>query len=118
MLSNLSITLLKLFSERTTLSLKDLGAIYNVNPENFCESIAYLRRCNYLEILPSYVMLHNNDFTLDAPFRITYEGKSVLEENLKAGRQNKFNEFRAWMTLGIAILAFILSIFSLYLQYR
>jgi hypothetical protein len=117
-LNDLSLELLNLYSQRTTISLKDLGAIYNTNAEDWCAPIAYLRDKKLIEIEPQYAILKGNDFTLHAPFRITYEGKCALEAELKSRRQISFNEFRAWITLIIAIAAFLLSIFSLYLQYK
>lgn len=106
-----ALKLLTLYSQRVTISLIELGAIYNKDPINFTSPIAYLRKEGYLEILPSHVSLHGDNFTLDAPFRITYKGRTALEAELKSRRHLNFSEFRAWITLAIAIAAFIKSFF-------
>lgn len=67
MLNDLSLKLLKLYSQRTTISLHDLGAIYNTDPEDWCEPIAYLRDHAFLEIEPQYAILKGNDFTFFYP---------------------------------------------------
>lgn len=110
-MTNESLKLLQLYMKRDTISLKGLGAIYNNDPEYWCHPIAYLRDQGYIEILPSYVLLNGNAFTLDAPFRITYKGKTALESELKSRKHFNFNEFRAWFTLAIALAAFIKSFF-------
>lgn len=106
-----SLKLLKLYSKRDTVSLNDLGAIYNNDPEDWCHPIAYLRDKGFLEILPSYISIKGNKFTLDAPFRLTYKGKTALEDEIRSRRYINFNEFRAWFTLAIALAAFIKSFF-------
>ncbi len=51
-------------------------------------------------------------------FQITKMGKIILENELKFRRNFTFTEFRAWVTLLIAVIALVLSIISLYLQYQ
>ena len=41
----------------------------------------------------------------------------IQKVNKRNERRKTFNEFRAWITLLISILAFCLSIYSIYLQY-
>ncbi len=53
----------------------------------------------------------------DASFQMTLKGKIALEKYLKENQRFFFNEFRAWITLFVAIAAFILSVISLLLQY-
>ena len=65
----------------------------------------------YLEMEPNYTMLHGADFTLRVPFRITFKGRAALEAEQKSRLSFKQNEFRAWVTLAIALAAFIKSFF-------
>lgn len=111
MLNDQSLKLLKLFSERDAISLNDLGAIHNTPPEDWCAPIAYLRREGFLEIHPDHVSLFGDDFTNSAPLRITYEGRCAFEAESKSRYRFTFNELRAWLTLLIAIAAFIKSFF-------
>lgn len=111
MLNKQSLKLLKLFSKRDTISLNGLGAIYDTSPEDWCAPIAYLRRNRFIEIDPTHVSLYGDAFTHDAPFRITYEGRCALEGESRSRQRSTFNELRAWITLLIAIAAFIKSFF-------
>nr|WP_302144140.1 hypothetical protein [uncultured Schaedlerella sp.] len=110
-MTNQSLKLLELFSKRETISLNDLGAIYNNDPEAWCHPIAYLRNEGFLEIDPTYISLMGDRFTFNAPFKLTYKGQTALEDEIKSRRHINFNEFRAWFTLAIALAALIKSFF-------
>lgn len=111
-MTNEALKLLKLYSTRNTISLKELGVIYNNDPYDWSHPIAYLKDTGYLEILPSYIEMNGDAFHVDAPLRITYAGKTALDTEIKSRRHLNFNEIRAWITLAIALAAFILSLFN------
>ncbi len=46
----------------------------------------------------------------DRMFQLTLKGKIALENESKHRRNHGFNEFRAWITLLIAVIALVLSI--------
>lgn len=106
-----SFKLLKLYASRSHLSLRDLSAIYNSNAEDYALPIKFLMDEEYLEMEPNYVMFHGTDFTVSVPFRITFKGRAALETEQKSRLSCKRNEFRAWLTLAIALAAFLKSFF-------
>ncbi len=106
-----TVELLKLFSERNQLSLHDLAAIYNCGYGDFAELVNYLMERGLLEIEPNYALIEGNDLTVETPLRITQSGRSALNIELKERRSFKYSELRAWLTLAIALAAFIKSFF-------
>lgn len=118
-MDDFSFNILKLYSLRNSLSLIQLQAILNKDPFYLAEPVSYLRDKEYLEIEPTHAILEsvddNSSISLNTPLVITYLGKIALEAETKERKHFKFNEFRAWVTLGIAIAAFILSIISLFI---
>ena len=121
-MDNFSFELLQLYSIRNTLSLFQLEAILNQDVFSLAKPINYLRDKEYLEILPSHAISKkldkDSDISPNTPLSITYLGKAALETEIKARKHFKYNEIRAWITLAIAIAAFILSVISLCLQYK
>lgn len=113
-MNNLSFEILQLYSSRSSLSLLQLGAILNKDAFNLAEPINYLRAKDYLKIEPNHAMLNSlsdKEFiSLDTPLVITYLGKIAIESEAKERQHFKFTEFRAWVTLAIALIALILSI--------
>lgn len=110
-MDNTSFKLLKLYASRSHLSLSDLSAIYNSDAEDYVFPIKFLMDEEYLEMEPNYTMLHGTDFTVRVPFRVTFKGRAALEEEQKFRISSKHNEFRAWLTLAIALAAFLKSFF-------
>ncbi len=110
-----SLAILKLFSARRSLSLIQLSAVLNRTPLECAEPVAYLREQGFLRIESNHALSHDLDadasLHMDTPIQITFEGKAALEAEIKARRHLTFNELRAWITLGIAIAAFIKSFF-------
>lgn len=72
---------------------------------------------HYITIVSDIALLEGDDLTPDKPLEITQDGIIALDDETKARRRFKHSEFRAWVTLFIAVIALILSIISLYLQY-
>lgn len=81
------------------------------------KTIQLLETSGYLRIQRKSV---HNDFSM---FWTVIINDSCIEyfdnqkDNKIEKRRKSFEEFRAWITLLISILAFVLSIYALYLQY-
>lgn len=110
-MDNTSFKLLKLYASRSHLSLSDLSAIYNSYADDYVSPVKYLMDEKYLKMEPNYVMLHGADFTVQVPFEIAFKGRAALEAERKSRLSFKQNELRAWLTLGIALAAFLKSFF-------
>lgn len=106
-----TLILLKLFNERHSLSVADLSAILNGDPVTLSEPIKYMLEKKLIEVELNSSMIEDDAITMDKKFAITYSGRITLEEELKLLKKNKHNEFRAWITLIIALSAFIKSFF-------
>ena len=110
-----SLAILKLFSARHSLSLVQLSAVLNHTPLECAEPVAYLRKQGFLRIESNHALSHDlavdDALHMDTPIEITFEGRAALEAEIKSRRHLTFNEIRAWITLGIAIAAFIKSFF-------
>lgn len=110
-----SLSVLKLYKSRSSLTLSQLSAILNRSWFDVADPTLYLKREGYLRIEPNHAALHsmNADDPIDpdTPLVISFEGKAALEAELKARKHASFNDIRAWVTLAIAILAFIKSFF-------
>ena len=115
-MNSFSLKLLQFISTQKTLSLHDLCVIFDGNPETLFPPLNDLLKHGALEILPYYANEHGNELTLHAPFQITYLGKTLLEQENLTQKHYKYNEFRAWSTLAIALIALVCSILSLVLQ--
>lgn len=115
-MDDISFNLLKLFQERNSLSLIELGAILNCSAISLAEPIHYLREMNYLRVKSFHQDTDDDSISLRDSLAITFEGKAALEIEQKSRRHFKYTEYRAWITLAIAILAFILSVISLLLS--
>lgn len=102
---------LKLFNERNSLSLSDLAAILNADAFNLTGPINYMLEQNYIKIDPNISAIEGDYLTLDKQLEITYYGRITLNTELKSIKKYKYIEFRAWITLAIAIAAFIKSFF-------
>lgn len=110
-----SLSVLKLYQSRSSLTLNQLSAVLNKSWLDISAPVLYLRREGYLSVEPNHATLHNIDagdpISPDTPLVISFEGKGALEAELKARKHLSFNEIRAWITLAIAILAFFKSFF-------
>lgn len=114
-MDRLSKRILEEFSQRKCINLSQLGAILNMDCFSLAEPINDLRENGFLKIEGNYAALHdlnqNSPLTMDLPLVIAFQGRAALEEE-KSYRQNLFwTEFRAWVTLAIAVVAFVKSFF-------
>lgn len=116
-MDDFSFDLLKLYSSRNSLTLSQLQAVLDKSDMELSAPISYLRSNGYLKILPSFIKRADVEeqgyIAPDTPLMISFEGKIALEAELKERKRFKYNEFRAWVTLGIAIAALIVSIIAL-----
>lgn len=110
-MDNTSFNLLKLYSKRDTLSLCDLAAIYNSSVLEFTTPVRYLMDQGFVRIEANYAAIHGEDYTMHVPIQITYEGQIALEAEQRQRHTFKFAELRAWLTLAIALAAFIKGFF-------
>lgn len=112
-----SFSVLKLYRSRSFLTLSQLSAMLNRSWFDVAEPVLYLKREGYLKVEPNHAALHDikADDPIDAhtPIVISFEGKAALEAETKARKQHSFNEFRAWFTLAIAVIALIVSVIAL-----
>lgn len=110
-----SFSVLKLYRSRDSLTLSQLSAILNRSSFNVSDPVLYLKKEGYLRVEPNHAAIHginaDDPINPDTPLVISFEGKAALEAELKTRRHLSFNEIRAWITLAIAVLAFIKSFF-------
>lgn len=110
-----SLSVLKLYKSRSSLTLSQLSAILNRSWLDAADPVLYLRREGYLRVEPNHAALHNiNDddpIDYETPLVISFEGKGALEAELRTRKRLSFNEIRAWITLAIAVLALFKSFF-------
>lgn len=111
-MDDLSFNTLKAFSVRSRMSLLQLDAVMNTNTTDVMYSLWEKEFIDGDHTDPNYPESENQRLlTPDMPFYITFEGRAALEEETKVRHSVKFNEFRAWATLIIALAAFIKSFF-------
>lgn len=125
-LDDLSKEILRLYREKPHFNnycLSDLKLLTNKGDYDLAPAIGLLRRKNYLVIDPTYAALHPNEIemlgdsvAMRTPLRITREGLIALEKDERFDKRFRFNEIRAWITLGIAILGLIVAVISLLWQ--
>lgn len=111
-MDDLSFNTLKAFSIRSRMSLLQLDAVMNTNTIDVMYSLWEKGFIDGDHTDPNYPEPEDQKvLTRDMPFYITFEGRAALEEENKTRHSVKFNEFRAWATLIIALAAFIKSFF-------
>lgn len=55
---------------------------------------------------------------VDTKLEITFAGEAALREHRRFSKNHFWTEFRAWITLAIALIALFCSILSLWLQWK
>lgn len=108
-MDNVSFELLELYSKRSQLSAQDIAAITNTDARTVYESLDYLADKKYVK---ACIVAHDTDI-FHHPYNITHAGRIALEEEEKKRKDHDFNEFRAWVTLAIAVAGLVLSIVAL-----
>lgn len=117
-----SLSVLKLYRSRSSLTLSQLSAVLNRSWLDVSDPVIYLKQEGYLKVEPNYAVLHDikadDPIGLDTPLVISFEGKGALEAEKKARKHYSFNEFRAWITLSIALAGLVVAIISLLRQFH
>ena len=116
-MDNQTYELLKLFNQRDSLSLEGLAAVFNKDFVCFVSPISWMISHHYITVVSDIALLEGDDLTPNKPLEITQDGIIALDEERKSRLRFKHSEFRAGTTLFIAVLALILSVISLFLQY-
>lgn len=111
-MDDVSFELLRLYSQRNKLSIKEIAAICNQDVRIVAEPVLYLADMKYLRKYEG----NNKTGMFDTAYMITHAGHITLEAEQKSRKQFKYNELRAWITLAISVMALIISVISLLLQ--
>lgn len=106
-----TLSLLMLFKERRILNLIQIGAILNVDCLSLSEPIRYLVDKGYVRRIKDSDTLEDDSYSFDTPFEITFEGIATINQAQKERKHSRYAEVRAWITLLIAIAAFVKSFF-------
>lgn len=116
-MDSLSFKVLEIFSSRRSLTLSQLSAILNIDWMNLSEPVNRLRSLSYLRFEPNHAVMEgltkDSPLSVDSPLVISFEGRAALEQELKERKQFKYTEFRAWLTLAVAVVALIVSVIAL-----
>lgn len=96
--------ILKLISTKEHFSIWDLNFILG-DSVNAHEPIDWLLTQGYIKCY------FPDDMSPESEFCITYEGKVALASKAELDRKTFYIELRAWLTLAIALAAFIKSFF-------
>lgn len=103
--------LLKCFSERGSLSAEKLAAIYNTDYLDYGEPLSLMLKNGYIIKDDPFEKYPDDLIYPECHYKITFQGKAALSEEYKNRKKFKYGEIRAWLTLLIALAAFIKSFF-------
>ncbi|MBC5724746.1 hypothetical protein H8S45_04630 [Agathobaculum sp. NSJ-28] len=107
-MNSTSLSVLRYFAKRTSLSVSDLAVICNQSAHIFVPHFKYLLDNGFIEPDPQ-ASDPSTEIKLRSKFCITLAGKDELE-NIKQRKQTtRLKEIRAWLTLAISLAAFIKS---------
>lgn len=110
-MDKLSFKILKLYSKRTELSLSQLSAVTNMEGEIVNGPAAALKEAGYLQADAAAAFSGEKEaLNGEIPLTITEAGKKALSAEKKSRAYFAWNETRAWITLALAVAAFVLSI--------
>lgn len=110
-MDKLTLSILRFYSNYDSLSLYDLSSLMNCGLDIFSSRVRWLFKNGYLEVFD--VRRENKDeYTVSTKLRITQDGINYLSQHRIHTRNHRVNEIRAWITLGIAVAAFILSVIN------
>lgn len=106
-----SLKILELLSNRVSLTIGNLAAIFNTDYAIIIEVVQQLLKLGYIRIEDSVV--NEDSLLMGTPIAITYLGYVVIEQEKKANRKEKLAWARYIITTLIAFAALIISIISL-----
>ena len=104
-------------SKNRALSVQDVMLLTDSTDTEVCPPVKNLFDSGYLHVAGGYVA-EDGSIAVDTKLRITYAGELALRENVRSKKLNFWTEFRAWATLAIALIAMVVSLISLWLQWR
>ena len=103
--------ILRLYASYDSLSLTDLCKLFKVPLTSVSSSLQWLFQHGYVKSADPDKPLFNGMYTVSAQLRITEFGRDALESAREHRRSYMTNEIRAWITLAIAVAAFVKSFF-------
>ena len=106
-----SLKILKLYSERRSLSLADLCAILSCTVGDVAYIVAELVKLDYLETSDPIHKSIDGKYTVSTKLRISQHGRNYLADYKKTENRERFREFRNWLSFAIALAAFVKSFF-------
>ena len=106
-MDNLSYAILSEFGKHQTLTLEQIYPLVGISIFQAASYIDYLRQMGYI----SDIITTKDPGWKNTPMQITVHGRIALETELSTRKSHWWNEFRAWITLAIAVAAFIKSFF-------
>ena len=111
-MDELTLAILKLYSERHSLSLSDISVITNCGLKTLTSPVYWLFKNGYLKICDPR---HQGEemYTVSTKLRITQEGRNYLSQQVENSKSHKINEFRSWTALALSAIAIIVSIIAL-----
>lgn len=110
--------MLKLYQAKDTpLTIHEVAIILGSNEMDVTKPIKNLFDSGYLYVINGYVS-KEGAISVDAKLRITYAGELAIREAVRANKRHFWIEFRAWITLAIALVALATSIASVLLQLK
>ncbi len=99
-----SLEILRCFvNQKEPLDIAQLIIFTPYKSEDINECVAHLLACKFIKMV-------GHQSSSVKKFKPTRKGKITLENESKYRQYRAFNEFRAWVTLLIAVIALILSI--------
>lgn len=110
-MDDITYKILKIFKNRNSLSCIEVSAIINTDALAIAEIFRYLWKNDYIKKLYSPIDESDNSLGLDTQFKLTYAGLVSMQHHKSNKRYKIFSEFRAWITLAIAIASFVKSFF-------
>ena len=106
-----SLKILKLYSERSPLSLDNLCTILSCTIGDVAYIVSDLFNQDYLEINDPIHKPVDGKYTVSTKLQITQHGRNHLSDYKKNENRERFKEFRNWLSFAIALAAFIKSFF-------
>lgn len=91
------------------IELNEVMKLVNLNVSDLFTLVNELLDNGYLEKSNSTIYIDSLNYVQD--YRITNKGKNFLKQQSKLNNRYIFNELRNWMTLFIALAAFIKSFY-------
>ena len=109
-----TLSYLHLFNKRNQLSIYDISILTGIDISTISNSIVFLLRADYIQCANGYSLKPGELPTPDIQFELTHGGFAAMLSGEDQHKYRRFNEIRAWITLGISIISLVLSLISLF----